>query len=146
MHEDEHTKIILEKSILAKSLVACCLFSGRLARDRPCGSSSLLGRWSFYGLLFLVLLGKYIFKDLSDSENIVITPSGSIWARALVQSKSIGVIWASCTQRHILPVIAVQADMVKWWWKRTSSTSKQTALTKRSILTQSIFPNGEGVS
>ena len=51
---------------------------------------SLLGRWSFLWLtLSGAFPGKYIFKDLSDSD-IVITPVEVHLGRALVQSKSIG--------------------------------------------------------
>ena len=114
MHEDEHTKIILEKRY-SRKITGCMLFVLPVAWlvTGLVGPPAYLVGGVFYGLLFLVLLGKYIFKDLSDSENIVITPVGVHLGEALVQSKSIGAIWASCTQRHILPVIAVQADMVK---------------------------------
>ncbi|MED5280314.1 MAG: hypothetical protein VYA10_02430 [Verrucomicrobiota bacterium] len=77
MHEDEDTKIILEKRYSHK-ITGCMLFVLPL----PWLVAGLVGPPAylvgavFYGLLFLVLLGKYVFKDLSDSENIVITSVG----------------------------------------------------------------------
>ena len=77
MHEDEHTKIILEKRY-SRKITGCMLFVLPVAWlvTGLVGPPAYLVGGVFYGLLFLVLLGKYIFKDLSDSENIVITPVG----------------------------------------------------------------------
>jgi len=77
MHEDEDTKIILEKRY-SRKITGCMLFVLPLAWlvAGLVGPPAYLVGAVFYGLLFLVLLGKYIFKDLSDSENIVITPVG----------------------------------------------------------------------
>ena len=92
MHEDEDSKIILEKRY-SRKITGCMLFVLPVAWlvTGLVNSQAYFVGGIFYGLLFCYL-GKYIFSDLSDSENIVITPVGSIWARALVQSKSIGVI------------------------------------------------------
>ena len=77
MHEDEDTKIILEKRY-SRKITGCMLFVLPLAWlvAGLVGPPAYLVGAVFYGLLFLVLLGKYIFKDLSDSENIVITSVG----------------------------------------------------------------------
>ena len=77
MHEDEHTKFILEKRY-SRKITGCMLFVLPVAWlvTGLVGPPAYLVGAVFYGLLFLALLGKYIFKDLSDSENIVITPVG----------------------------------------------------------------------
>ena len=77
MHEDEDTKIILEKRY-SRKITGCMLFVLPLAWlvAGLVGPPAYLVGAVFYDLLFLVLLGKYIFKDLSDSENIVITSVG----------------------------------------------------------------------
>ena len=77
MHDDEDSKIILEKRY-SRKITGCMLFVLPIAWlvTGLANSQAYFVGGIFYGLLFLLLLGKYIFSDLSDSENIVITPVG----------------------------------------------------------------------
>ena len=77
MNDDEDSKIILEKRY-SRKITGCMLFVLPIAWlvTGLANSQAYLVGGIFYGLLFLLLLGKFIFSDLSDSENIVITPVG----------------------------------------------------------------------
>ena len=77
MLEDEATEIILEKRY-SRKITGCMLFVLPIAWlvTGLFDSQAYFVGGIIYGLLFLFLLGKYLFSDLSDSENIVITPVG----------------------------------------------------------------------
>ena len=84
-------------------------FTDRLARNRTFDSQAYFVGGIIYGLLFLFLLGKYLFSDLSDSENIVITPVGIHLGEGF---GSIKINWnelGDFTREPILQVILAQA-------------------------------------